>query len=242
MYYTKVIQGRRIDTGPRALIFKQVRHHIPSYVFVMGWPAYVKYAGQPQICRICGLTGHFAKGYPKSQKEAGAKKAQPESPESKSKGKSYESKDTPMETQSFTSQVTQAEIMDTPCTKEPVQEHLEALHVIEPDPEVLHSRLDDVIGSVSTDEDIHSVDSLDEDQDDSPAREFPLYPSRIWLRLHKPGLTPKTKPRERLDLSLAVRSAELILALKVSVLLPEFGKRVRGKVLLERTASQVVLL
>ena len=84
-----------------------------------------------------------------------------------------------METQSSTSQVTQAEIMDTPCTKEPVQEHLEELHVTEPDPEVLHSRLDDVIGSVSTDEDdIHCVDSLDEDQDDSPAQEFSTLPKQ----------------------------------------------------------------
>ena len=82
-----------------------------------------------------------------------------------------------METQPSSSQVTQAEIMDTPCTKEPVQEHLEELHVTEPDPEDLHSRLDDVIGSVSTDEDdIRSVDSLDEDQDDSPAQEFSTLP------------------------------------------------------------------
>ena len=84
-----------------------------------------------------------------------------------------------METQSSTSQVTQAEIMDMPCTKELVQEHLEELHVTEPDPEVLHSRLDDVIGSVSTDEnDIHSVDSLDEDQDDSPAQGFSTLPKQ----------------------------------------------------------------
>ena len=44
---------------------------------------------------------------------------------------------------------------------------------------VLHSHLDDVIGSVSTDEDdIHSVDSLDEDQDDSPAQELSTLPSQ----------------------------------------------------------------
>ena len=63
-YITKVIQGRRIDTGDRVLIFKQVRHHIPSYVFVRGWRAFVKYAGQ--TCRICGLTGHFVKDCPES--------------------------------------------------------------------------------------------------------------------------------------------------------------------------------
>ena len=73
-YITKVIQGRRIDTGDRVLIFKQVRHHIPSYIFVRGCRAYVNYAGQPQTCRICGLTGHFAKDCHKSQKEAGQRK------------------------------------------------------------------------------------------------------------------------------------------------------------------------
>ena len=84
-----------------------------------------------------------------------------------------------METQSPTSQVTQAEIMDTPCTKEPVQEQVEELHVTEPEPEVLRSRSNDVIGSVSMDEDdIHSVDSLDEDQDDSPAQEFSTLPKQ----------------------------------------------------------------
>ena len=201
----------------------------------------MKYAGQPQTCRICDLTGHFAKDYPKSQKEAGAKKAQPENPESKSKEKSPESKDTPMETQSSTSQLTQGEIMDTPCTKEPVQEHLEELHVTEPDRGVpvwmillapfLRMKMISIVWTPLTR--IRAILLL---------RSFPLYPGRIWLRLHKPGLTPKTKQRERLDLSLAVRSAELILTLKVSVLLPESGKRLRGNVPLERTASQVMFL
>ena len=117
-----------------------------------------------------------------------------------------------METQSSTSQVTQAEIMDTPCTKEPVQEHLEELHVIESDPEVLHSHLDDVIGSVSTDEDdIHSVDSLEEDQDDSPAQEFFNLPrqdlaqaTRAWADAkdeaeRKAGLTKFCCPLCRTD-------------------------------------------
>ena len=108
---------------------------------------------------------------------------------------------------------------------------------------VLHSRLDDVIDSVSKDEDdIHSVDSLDEDQDDSPAQEFSILPKQDLAQATQAWADTKDEARERLDLSLAVRSAELILTLKVSVLLPEFGKRVRGKVLLERTASQVMFL
>ena len=42
------LQGRRIDTGDRVLIVKQIHHHMPSCVFVRGWRAFVKYACQPQ--------------------------------------------------------------------------------------------------------------------------------------------------------------------------------------------------
>ena len=108
-----------------------------------------------------------------------------------------------METQPSTSQVKKAEIMDAPCTKDPVQEHLEELHVTEPDPDVL----DDVIDSASMDEDdIHSVDSLDEDQDDSPVQEFSTSPkhdlaqaTQAWVD-HKyeaerqVGLKPRCPP------------------------------------------------
>ena len=44
-YITKVIQGRKIDTGDRVPIFKPVRHHILSYVFVRGC-----------FCEICKST------------------------------------------------------------------------------------------------------------------------------------------------------------------------------------------
>ena len=67
---TKIIQGCRIDTGDRVLVFKRLARHIPSYVFVRGWRAFVKHTGQPLTCRICRLTGHFAKYCPKSNKKS----------------------------------------------------------------------------------------------------------------------------------------------------------------------------
>ena len=57
---TKVLYNRRLDTGYRIVIFKRIARHIPSYVFIRGWRAFVKYAAQPLTCRVCGLTGHFA--------------------------------------------------------------------------------------------------------------------------------------------------------------------------------------
>ena len=61
---TKVMHGRCINTGNRVIIFSTLEKHILSYVFVCGLRAFVKYLGQPQTCRICGLTGHFAKNCP----------------------------------------------------------------------------------------------------------------------------------------------------------------------------------
>ena len=58
---TKVIQSRRVDTGDRILMFKRLARRIPSYVFIRGWRAFIKYTGQPLICGVCGLTTHFAK-------------------------------------------------------------------------------------------------------------------------------------------------------------------------------------
>ena len=85
---TKLLHGHRIDTGDRILIFKGLARYIPLYVFIRGWRAFIKYHSQPQTCRICGLTSHFAKDCPKSQKQAGANKVQPENtPENASKDK-----------------------------------------------------------------------------------------------------------------------------------------------------------
>ena len=51
------------------LIFRKINRHIPSYIFVCGWRAFVKYNGQPQTCRVCGSTAHFAKDCPVNQKD-----------------------------------------------------------------------------------------------------------------------------------------------------------------------------
>ena len=47
---TKVLYNRRIDIGDRIVIFKRIARHIPSYVFIRGWTAFVKYAGEPLTC------------------------------------------------------------------------------------------------------------------------------------------------------------------------------------------------
>ena len=64
---TKIIH--HIDTRDRVLVFKRLARHILSYVFVRGWRGFVKYTGHPLTCRICGLTGHFAKSTKKSNTE-----------------------------------------------------------------------------------------------------------------------------------------------------------------------------
>ena len=68
-----------------------------------------------------------------------------------------------METQPSKPVITQAEIMDTPCTRESSQEEF---HISEPDPGILQSRLDGIFGSISTDadDDIQSVDSLEDEE------------------------------------------------------------------------------
>ena len=73
-YIIKYIHGRHIDTGDRVLIFKKLDRHIPSYVYVRGWRAFVRYNGQPSTCRICGVTGHFAKVCPLNNKKPDTEK------------------------------------------------------------------------------------------------------------------------------------------------------------------------
>ena len=58
---TKVMFGKKLDTGDRVVLFKEIHKDIPSYVPVRGWKAYIMYTGQPKTCRSCGKVGHFAK-------------------------------------------------------------------------------------------------------------------------------------------------------------------------------------
>ena len=68
---TKILHGRKIDTGDRVLVFKELRKEIPSYVHVRIWNAIVRYNGQLQTCRVCSLAGHFAKDCPRNNKKSG---------------------------------------------------------------------------------------------------------------------------------------------------------------------------
>ena len=56
----RTYRGNTYDTGERVLTFQKLVHHIPSYVKINGYLAYVKYNGQPATCRMCGETGHLA--------------------------------------------------------------------------------------------------------------------------------------------------------------------------------------
>ena len=78
---TKLMYGRRIDTGDRVIIFTRINVNIPSYVFVRGWRGFVNYSGQLRTCRICGCTGHLAKDCPRSKKESEPDSNQPVSSE-----------------------------------------------------------------------------------------------------------------------------------------------------------------
>ena len=58
---TKVIYQRRIDTGDKLVFFTSLHKDIPSYLNIRGWKAFLRYNNQPQTCRLCDKTGHFAK-------------------------------------------------------------------------------------------------------------------------------------------------------------------------------------
>ena len=53
--------GMKIPNGEWCIHFYELPKHIPSYVMVRGWRAYVSYRGQHRTCRICDETGHIAR-------------------------------------------------------------------------------------------------------------------------------------------------------------------------------------
>ena len=67
-FLSEIIHGRKIDSGDRVIIFKELKKEMPSFVYVRGWRVYGKYNGQPQTYTVCGLTGHFTKDCPASRK------------------------------------------------------------------------------------------------------------------------------------------------------------------------------
>ena len=55
----KVIQGRKVDTGNRVIIFAKIMTNIPSYVYVRDWHGFVNYRGPMKTCRLCGDIEHL---------------------------------------------------------------------------------------------------------------------------------------------------------------------------------------
>ena len=138
----KILYGHRFDAGDRVL--ERITRHIPSYVNIRGWRAFIKYNGHPPTCSVCGLTGHCVDDCPATKKEqpksedkpaeATAKGDQPENtPKDKPAGKSPEV--TSMEVQLPKTHITQEEIMDTQSPNDSVQK--EIIDIRKPDPEVL---------------------------------------------------------------------------------------------------------
>ena len=225
----RVIQGRKIDTGDRVIIFTRIAINIPSYVYVRGWRAFVNYRGRQKTCRVCGDFDHLAKDSPKARRQQ-----DPKQPGAKPQGEHQDQPSSPpshSNTEDKPSRVTQEETMDTQNTNVSVRNEI---NITEPDPEVLKSCLDDVfVGSVSTDPGMTLKASVQ-------LKNIRMLNQRS--RLLKPGLTQNKKQSCRLVLSLVVLAVELILTLKFSVLLHQAGMPIREKILRARTASQVRFL
>ena len=159
----RIIQGRKIDTGDRVIIFTRIAINIPSYVYVRGWRAFINYRGQQKTCRVCSGTDHLAKECPKARGQQN-----PKQPEAQPQGEPQDqssSSPSHSNTQSKPSQISQEEIMDTQNTNDSVQENL---NITEPDPKLLRSRLDDVFGgpvSPDPEDDAESISSIEDYQD-----------------------------------------------------------------------------
>ena len=140
-YVTKIMYGRGIDTGDRVLIFKKIDKHVPSYVFGRSWKAFIEYAGQPQTCRICGLTGHIAKDCARNKGP---------SPE----GNKPESEDY---------------VPETPGQPEESSSALMEINTVIPPPVGFQTRSNQAGSALSEfedrEEDVQSIDSLDQDQE-----------------------------------------------------------------------------
>ena len=61
---TRVLFERRYDTGDKFVFFASPHKDIPSYLNIRGWKAFIRYNNQPQTCRLCDRTGHFARECP----------------------------------------------------------------------------------------------------------------------------------------------------------------------------------
>ena len=142
-----------------------------------------------------------------------------------------------METQFTEPQITVPEIMDTP--RESAQESAGSPLISEHNPEELKFRLDDVIGSVSTDneDDIHSITSTEEEQNiisfqESSTKYDLVQAAQAWT-------DTKDEVERRAGIKPCCPLCRTDLTLKLSVLLTEFAWRTRENVLIGRTASRV---
>ena len=145
---TRVMCGKKLDTGDRVVTFKKIHKDIPTYVPVRGWKAYIMYKGQPKTCRSCGKVGHFAKdcsskrksneNFSEDQNISGKKR--------KSEEKSTANQDIPVNME-----ITEPSVI--PTHEQVIKELMDTLEETESDP-VVQSKMNESQGVTDSPEDI----------------------------------------------------------------------------------------
>ena len=119
----RVIQGRKVDTGNRVIIFARIATNIPSYVYVRGWHGFVNYRGQQKTCRLCSAIDNLAKDCPKARKQQDLNQSGPQ-PQGEPQGQPGSPPLSQNDTRSGASHVTHEVLMDTQTTNASVRNEM----------------------------------------------------------------------------------------------------------------------
>ena len=147
---TKVMFGKRLDTGDRVVIFKKMHKD----------KVYIMYTGQPKTCRSCGKVGHFAKDSSSKRKPDEKSSGDQDKPgkKRKSDGKFTGDQDIPMNME-----ITEPSGIVIPTHEQFIKEFMDTLAEIEPDPvEPVQGKINEIQCVIDPPEDFRSVSELTE--------------------------------------------------------------------------------